>query len=56
MSAPFNASGIANLNLTKFLPQELVFTGNGTASKADGVRKSESTPGPLPTFSIPLFP
>ncbi len=53
---PFGGNGVATFNLTKFLPQELFFTANGTASKADGVRKSQSTPAPLPSFSIPLFP
>ncbi|PRW45179.1 lactation elevated 1 [Chlorella sorokiniana] len=52
-TAPGN---VANCNLTHFLPQELVFTANGTAVKADGTRKSQSTPAPLPSFSIPLFP
>lgn len=57
MSCPVNpTTGIASCNLTHFLPQELVFNANGTAVKADGTRKSQSTPTPLPTFSIPLFP
>ena len=57
LSCPVNpTTGIASCNLTHFLPQELTVTGNGTAVKADGTRKSQSTPAPLPTFSIPLFP
>lgn len=56
MSCAINSLGVGNCNLTRVLPQDMVFTTNATVFKSDGVRKSQPTQAPLPAFSIPLFP